>query len=323
MKNLFSLVIVSIPLLVSISSTAGCGPSIEESNQWFVSIVRPDGILRPFAIYDSGNWLAPWPQTFRMKEPYESKMTSLADIPPSWYAPLPEMPNEWYMQENDGNTLKVHVSKPAVARASCVEEWGLLSDYPPKLLGIRSLGGPLIKQGIAVSQPISMNPFREVNRYSYEWRELRDPVLVEFKESEQELPHSSPENISAARGMSVQKLIRAEVPGETPIIYYFEAEKEYWKEKTTRKGGPKYDIGFLKGWILRTDEHLTILKKDFRYASAHGMGIAKEQPLGMIVVDGITYWVQEHKYYEGEAYVILKVSSQGIEQVLMVSGGGC
>ena len=299
---------------------AACTNDINSENiiTFCVSIVRPDGVLLPFTVYDSGKWSNPWPGTFRRRAPIDSTITSLTDIPKSWYTPLPEIPLEWYIRKLNGDSTVVRISKPVCVKTHCVKKWGLLSDYslkitdfPQHLLNI---------EGIALSTNIlTQRPFA-IKEESNEWKELFRFVALLFHREEQEAGHPLPKIERAKADPTLTKLFRNESAHGGAFIYYFEAKKHY----ASINERSLHSTSFLKGWILRDSTgKITLLMKGFKFTPFRTMYIRRGNPLGIIVINGKMFWILQHRGYEGEMYLVFEVSGSRIKQIIEVHGGGC
>jgi hypothetical protein len=78
-------------------------------------VLRSDGVVIPFAMYDAGAWTREW------TEPFEE-----SDAPPSPVG----APSVWYLLRPDETPLRLHAYAPRLTATRCEVNWGLPTDWP-------------------------------------------------------------------------------------------------------------------------------------------------------------------------------------------------
>ena len=167
-----------------------CSTSIsnEKGNSFFVGAVRSEGVLIPFAFYDSGTWSSPWPGFFdpgfqdsASKVLNDSTITTLSKIPPAWAGSQKKIPVRWWKLDKRGGSI-LTVTKPLTVESWCGRIWALL------LTGAKTPGhahAPMTMTGIASKTNLPLSQIVNVHQDSSEWKE----VFPLFDRKEYETPH--------------------------------------------------------------------------------------------------------------------------------------
>ncbi|MHB9029644.1 MAG: hypothetical protein ACYC9O_12825 [Candidatus Latescibacterota bacterium] len=130
----------------------------QPAQTFFIGTIRADGVLIPFALYDSGKWSSPWPSYFDrdLKHPLnDSTLTTLSKIPSAWAGSQKKIPIRWWKVGVAPDSSRIIIKKPVMIHSYCVELWALLisggkpSDDP-------SRGVPFT--GIAASVQLPVSP---------------------------------------------------------------------------------------------------------------------------------------------------------------------
>ena len=108
-------------------AAAAASPAAQQA-ELALAMIRPDGILTPFAVFDGKTWTAAWP------EPQDKMVLDrMIEAMPSWWRthqrPIPPV---WHVVRPGQPTLKVNVLKPIVFGEHCGNQTGLLTDMRPR-----------------------------------------------------------------------------------------------------------------------------------------------------------------------------------------------
>src|SRR5262245_36616669 len=115
-----------------------------DDSPFTVGVLRNDGIVIPFAVFDGKDWSAPWPTVLRSVDlPIDT-----GNVPMKWWGktgPIAEM-TVWVDGAERG---PIRILRPTVLPLMCVPRLGLISNYrstqtPENLLP------PYPKDGLAV-----------------------------------------------------------------------------------------------------------------------------------------------------------------------------
>src|SRR5882762_7515650 len=101
MSKLLTIIILLLPVLSPFSNSTGAARINRQSsiNHFTISLLWPDGVLVPFAEYNEGKWLNPWPkpELFSQDEP-----NTVADLSKPWFAQNKKPSPTWYFWSSDG-----------------------------------------------------------------------------------------------------------------------------------------------------------------------------------------------------------------------------
>lgn len=295
----------------------------EINNSFFIGAIRTDGVLIPFAHYDSGTWSSPWPSTFypdfpdsRSKSLNDSTITTLSKIPPAWAGSQKKIPVRWWKLGTQGYS-SLTVTRPVIVASYCAKLWALLLSGRKPPQDSHSYE-PLT--GIATSVKLPVSKITTVRPNSPEWKKMFPFIqsLVDKKEIEKGSRLS--EKVRRAGKMTVSMLFRNESVFLGEYYYFFEVKKEYPL--------PKYDQNnylYWGGWIRKDKSGgLTFLKDEFFTVGVFENSIAQEDiPLGIITLEDTMYWIIDDRGYEGEACRIYRIGGDGITKVIDFYIGGC
>ena len=145
-----------------------------------LGVLRRDGIVLPFAAFDRGRWLAPWPSNLR----HLDLPITLDDVPERWWGggDRPAEMTAWA----DGQRLGgVKLTAPAAVRIMCMPQLGVRTDYrssepvpPPDVQ-------PFPKVGLVTSGGSAIDALPSVARTSPEWSSFAVLLLDEFNRGEE------------------------------------------------------------------------------------------------------------------------------------------
>lgn len=291
----------------------------ETSRGLIIGVADSNGKIVPFAGYDSGEWGYPWPQ----EQDNRKKMYKRTEEIPVWYEPLVEFPEKWNAIYPDGKTGTMEISEPASVYVMCSDVWGLIGEDSKKGNRFRStnyyeLWSDDYLLATTVQQPGS--GMKAPDRQSDEYLEIYK--LVDGTISSLELSRKLPVPAGAREAVKTEltNIVRNQTALDGCFIYYVEASKNY---KDDNKDNPlDHYVSYFNGWILKGDNSLSFIKQDFEIIE-NEMFVPGETPIGILKLDGRTYWVFSRVVYEGEVWFILDVSTSEITTVLKVFAGGC
>ncbi|MHB9028407.1 MAG: hypothetical protein ACYC9O_06530, partial [Candidatus Latescibacterota bacterium] len=142
----------------------------------------------------------------------------------------------------------------------------------------------------------------------------------EFDKAEKETGIPVPDAERAETKLILLSLYRCENSGGGHIMH-LEVRKDY-DRKISDDLETSEGSSFFTAWLAEdTGGALRVVKQQISLRGWHPD--AFETPLGILSVGDTIYWFVQLKGYEGEAYEVYEVSSDKIELVLRVYGGGC
>ena len=140
----------------------------------------------------------------------------------------------------------------------------------------------------------------------------------EFDASENAQNNSISQNERDTTHLKLLNLVRNKSPQTGSSVYFFEAKKDY------KDNAKNPCISYMRAWILRkSDGTFSFLKKEFHVYENELMYISKDIILGILTLNKKMYWIVRDRGYEGETFMIIKVTTSGIKTILSAYGGGC
>lgn len=326
MRNIFCLIVVSF--LVQIAGYA------HASEKYWVSLLRSDGVLVPFSMYEKGKWQSTWPEPDGNN--YGLKIKELSDIPKKWLGNFSQIPRQWFLTELNGSTKNITVTQPAKYSSHCEGNWGLKTDYPT----VVSEYGHTPKVGLALNTNLTVFPAingltlpldSPIINFVKKHFGQAETVAIEKKQKEHPLDGNrlassghpiNPEERNKV-STSIVDLNQITIRPNKESIYYFAAWKKYKKPKDFSDSsceGISYFTGFIShqtgGDFTFIEQSLYITDCDMKY-------VVKSAPLGVVRIENQLFLVKENTYYESEAYFIELIKNNQMIEVFNSYGGGC
>jgi hypothetical protein len=308
-----------------------------------LGLLRSDGVLIPWANYESGSWKKKWP------EPVESvtdKIESLKDIPPNWLGENGEIATRWFLVDSEKGRRAIKIVKPFLYDAHCGFNWGLLTDQG----GMKSKYAYTRKTGIVTDSKVDL--IKSISVYdnkktkesvlkaiSQTFDDLEDARISDQLDSwfiqeklskppykgKKVLPftgHPFDADKRRAKSIKITKLYSLTLPGSGEALYYIEAERSY-EHADPHNAYPCRGVSFLNAYIKSKEGKLSFLANDLVLTDCEMKSAGRTTPFGMIELGEEYYIITESTGYEGESYEIYKLGENDLTGVLSVSGGGC
>jgi hypothetical protein len=284
-----------------------------------ISLLSSDGVLVPFAEFQGGKWLNPWPKA---ADSSAEEPNALAGLSKPWFAQGRTPAPVWYFWSRSGALQMLNASQTVQVHSHCQTEWGLLSDLPKEL----STGNRYGILGVALDKKFPIDPMVEVDRTSGEWDNLSSVIQSAFNR-EEEIKIAGlnsflkPPPRAQRRGVSakISYLYRGTtIAGKD--LYYFEALKEY--KKPLPSNDQSCNNIFFKGWMLgNSSPELKLLDTQIGWTDCE----QKEDriPLASLKLGKRVFVITYDLGYEGESYSIFELSESGIHLLLETAGGSC
>ena len=205
------------------------------------------------------------------------------------------------------NRGTVHITRPVLLRVMCDWRMGLASDYhsqqdPPALSE-----QPYPKDGLAVSGSQPVEAIEIISADSPEWGPTAAFIKEEFDRAEQEASrvytdwkNPIPRSIRSSTPVEVEAMYRAPMDEDGWVAYYVEGVKRY------PPGPEDQDCGL----VASADGWMFVGPKGKRFVKLHGhvtycdrRGVTYMLPLGLIKVQGKSYWTFQLSGYGREGYM--------------------
>jgi hypothetical protein len=324
--------------LLAIGGAAG-RPAPNGPPAFAVAMLRRDGVLVPFAVYDGKKWSSPWPvPKYRLEAPIE-----FSDIPGSWWGRAAPA-TTWTAWPTGGQPRAVHVAGPVVFTAHCLSNIGLKTDYrsaepiPP----VTQQHHP--KDGIATTGDVKVEAVEVLDDTAPEWSTILEVLKTDIEKAESKAATTDFweqrygwRTKRAKIPLKLEVLCRSKRAGPSKVVYYFEAVREIAPSLFGSWPGMKPDqmpalpqgrmwsglTIFSQGFFELTGSTLVQDSIVSTFSTAGRTDVDYGLPLGIIGVGGHDHWIMHWSGYGHERYTILEVSDQGFKRVADVPGGAC
>jgi len=293
----------------------------EGSASFTVAVLRRDGIVSPFAVFDGKEWTIPWPADLRSLD----LPIGMQAVPAKWWGkagPASEM-TAWVGGANRG---PIHLARPTVLPLMCESRVGLVSDYQSNEPAT-SFEPPFPKDGLAVSGGQRVDKIEILSADSPEWTRTETFLATEFDRAEQSAidafggwKHPVPRAARRKMPVEVEALYRAPMDEPGWTAYYVEAVKKY------PPGPDDDDCGLItsaSGWIGVAADGKRSGKLGALVTYCDRRDVTYMLPLGALTAGGKTFWAFQLSGYGREGYAIVRPTPRRIESHVKYSAGVC
>jgi hypothetical protein len=293
-----------------------------DSSPVTVAVLRRDGIVSPFAVFDGKEWTTPWPSDLRSLD----LPIGLQAIPAKWWGkrgPLSEM-TAWVDGVNRG---PIHLMRSTVRPLMCESRVALVSDYQSNDTAPTSPEPPFPKDGLAVSGTQPVGKIDILSRDSPEWAATATFLATEFDNAENAAieaftawKHPVPRAARRKLPAQLEALYRAPMDTAGWMAYYVEAVKRY------PPGPEDEDCGLVtsaSGWMTVGPDGKRAGKLAALVTYCDRRDVTYMLPLGLLTVAGKTFWAFQLSGYGLEGYGITRPTAKKIESHVKYSAGVC
>jgi hypothetical protein len=299
-------------------------PALQESTGKFVlGVLRRDGIVTPFAMFDGDDWRIRWPVDIRNRE----LPISLDDVPGNWWGlePAPRAMTIWRDGQRAGSIKLTGVS---MVPLMCQPRLVLKSDYKAGSMVPPPFEKPYPKDGIVVAGDARLEQIESVEKTSADWSRAQRRITDEFNREETtasrqftDWKHPVKESERKLLPITIEALYRAPTNDANWTAYFVEAVRQYPPGSQDRDACGL--ATFASGWLLLgpKDEARVGLSAKVTYCDRKG--VSYMLPFGLIRADGKVYWVYQFSGFEEEWYEVSEPTRRGIQSHVAFPAGGC
>jgi hypothetical protein len=102
--------------------------------------------------------------------------------------------------------------------------------------------------------------------------------------------------------------------------YYVEAVRRFPPEPLDEGCGL---VTFTSGWVRINPKGQPLMDLSSRISYCDRKGVSYMLPLGLMTVEGKTYWIYQKSGFDSEWYVVARPASRAIEIHAEYAAGGC
>lgn len=330
-------------------------------NWFWLGVLRNDGVLTPFALYENGKWSSPWPEDFGNDDSGQLVQVERFKLPPFTFSknhnlepktvPLGKLPNEWlgshvipikwYLWSEANKPVPFQVTNAVQYESHCVHNWGLQTDYDvPGVEPGKENWWPRPKSGIASNALLDITPALKVEPTSIEGRQVVAAVrhLFQTLEGEEIRKIAHQGHVSGSylkytghplaleernrKELSINRIARMSTRIDDRDFYYIEGQRHYPKPAGFEDQGCVAITSFY-GWLTKKGNVFSALKTGAFITDCDMKTAGTSSPKFLLSVAGNSYVIAENYGYESEYYTVSRITPQGVQVVLEKSGGGC
>jgi hypothetical protein len=290
-----------------------------------LGVMRRDGVIVPFAIFDGDEWSMPWPVSVQNME----LPITLDAVPPKWWGSA--MPTGWTLWPATGQpAVKVAPIAPLAILIGREKRVGLRTDFVSDQPAASFFELPYPKEGLAVAGNTEVAPITRVSNMTSAWKTLTTSLQEEIEEAERKeiarLKSNAKWNhplMAVERRRVVAELEAWYTTGlEQPgfALSYIEAVKKY------PVGVDDLGCGletFISGWMhinKRQPKPKTELTARVTYCDRKG--VSYMLPLGLLKLRNRTHWVFQTSSWEREWYSVVEATPGRLRFVAEYYAGG-
>lgn len=319
-----ALLFLLICVVLGMPSQSASTPSAQKADgsPFTVAVLRRDGLVVPFAVFDGKKWEAPWPAELRALD----LPLDMAGIPSKWWGkpgPISEM-TAWVDGANRG---PIHLTGSTVIPLMCEPRVALVSDYRSTAPAPTSLEPPFPKDGLAVSGSQRVEPIQVLSPDSGEWAATATYLADDFDSAENsaveaftEWKHPVPHAARRKMPVEIEALYRAPMEEAGWTAYYVEAVKRY-------QPGPRDEgcglVTSASGWMAVKADGKRVANVSAQVTYCDRRDVTYMLPLGLLPVKDQTFWAFQLSGYGREGYAIVRPTPKRLETHVKYSAGVC
>ncbi len=300
-----------------------------------VAMLRRDGVIIPFAVFDGRSWSTPWPApAYRLEAPL-----TMAAVRRQWWGRV-DPSSTWLAWPTHGDPRTLRIRGPVVVPVHCLSTIGLQTDYrsPDPIPPPTQHHHP--KDGVATTGTQTVVPIDVLTDTSVEWAPtlaMLAPAVEKAESSESRdgagLSAAAWRSRATDAPLRLEVLCRSKASTTGGVAYYFEAARQF-----RPGGGPsaplarradastRRDAGvelFSQGFVVLDGGRIVCQSISSTFSDAERNNINFGLPLGSTIVNGREHWIVHLAGRGREQYVIVEVGPGNLRTVVSVFGGGC
>jgi len=310
----------SVVLLFAAAAVVATPSVIEapESPPFAAGVLRRDGVIVPFAVFDGNSWSNRWPKpALDLIVP-----TDVGSVPSRWWGATGPL-DTWQAWVGTAEPRPIKVVQPDWIDAHCVRQIGLHTDYRSDQLPPPPTEQPYPKDGLAVA------PSRPIERVAVlppngpDANAMAAELKNAFNRAERQPAGKLEHPLSRDEREDMDPVVEAVYAhGTEPRVYYVEATREY---KNTGFGVPRACVvmSFGTGWFVRENGKFRSLAMAVDVLGCDRRGASYMLPFGVARTGTRVFWLVQFSGWDRERYAVIEPRMKSVDAVLNVWGGGC
>ena len=314
----------AISLVIALLALELHAPAFQESSGKFVlGVLRRDGIVAPFAMFDGRRWRARWPIDVRNRE----LPISLDDVPDSWWGvePAPKTMAIWRDGQRAGS---LNLNGVTMTPLMCQPRITLKSDYKPSSAAPPPFEKPYPKDGVVTAGDVTLERIVSIEKGSADWNRAIILITDQFNRQETAASreftswrHPVAEKQRKLVPIAIEALYRAPTEDPAWTAYFVEAVRQYPPGREDRDGCGL--ATFASGWVLVGPKAESKVHISAKVTYCDRKGVSYMLPFGLIRADGKVYWVYQFSGFEEEWYEVAEPTRRGVDSHVAFPAGGC
>jgi len=280
-------------------------------------VLRRDGIVIPFAVFDGKSWSQRWPKpALELTVP-----TDIGSVPSRWWGATGPL-GTWEASVGAAEPRPIKVVQPDWFDAHCVRQIGLHTDYRSDQLPPPPTEQPYPKDGLAIAPPRPVERIAVLPATGPEATAMAAELKEAFNRAEREPAGKVNHPVRRDEREDMAPVVEAiYAHGTEPRVYYVEATREY---RATSLGLPLCAVmSFGTGWFVRENGKFRSLAMAVDVLGCNRQGASYMLPLGVVRTGTRLFWLVQFSGWDRERYAVIEPKMKSVEAVLNVWGGGC
>ena len=298
-----------LTIVAALVTTLGAADSTPGA--FSVAVLRRDGVLIPFAVFNGKRWGHSWPEPrLDLTVPI-----TLQNVPKGWWGPTP--PLDSWQAWTGAAPQPLRVVQPDWVDVHCVRQIGLRTDYRPDRPVPPSTEQPYPKDGLAIAPPQRLERIDVLPPEATDVRSLLSPVHEAFNRAERRVADHP---IKRRSREGIEPTLEAVYAyGTSPRVFYVESVRMY-----RPIGGTECEAAaFGTGWFVRDSGGVRPLAMTVDVMRCDRYRASYMLPFGVLRLDNRLFWVAQFSGWDHERYVVVEIKAKSAEAVVSVWGGGC
>jgi hypothetical protein len=278
-------------------------------------ILRRDGVIIPFAVYDGKSWSNHWPKpALDLTVP-----TDIGSVPSRWWGDAGPQ-TTWQVWTGAGEPRTVKVVQPDWVDVQCMRQIGLQTDYRPEQMPPPPTEQPYPKDGLAIAPPRAIERVTVVPPGGPEANSMLAELKDAFNKAERQpagkFNHPVRREAREAKDPAIEALYSH---GSEPRVYYVEASREY-----QALGFRSCEsVSFGTGWFVREQGKFRPLAMAVDVLNCDRQGASYMLPLGVVRSGTRVFWLVQFSGWDRERYAVVEPKIKDVDAVVNVWGGSC